>query len=60
MKDTNHFLWKIKTLGQLPKGANLCTIDVVGLYPNIPHEEGLTSLRTFLDARTEKKRQLKL
>ena len=42
-------------MGQLPEGAILCTIDVVGLYPNIPHEEGLASLRRFLDARTEKK-----
>ena len=40
---------------QLPEGAILCTIDVVGLYPNILHEEGLASLRKFLDARTEKK-----
>ena len=55
IKDTNHFLRKIKSLGQLPEGAILCTIDVVGLYPNIPHEEGLASLRKFLDARMEKK-----
>ena len=40
---------------QLPEGAILCTIDVVGLYPNILHEEGLASLRKFLDARTKKK-----
>ena len=55
VKDTNHFLRKIKSLGQLPEGAILITIDVVCLYPNIPHEEGLVSLRKFLDARTEKK-----
>ena len=55
IKDTNHVLRKIKSLGQLPEGAILCTIDVVGLYPNIPHEEGLASLRRLLDARTEKK-----
>ena len=55
IKDTNHFLRKIKSLGQLPEGAIPCTIDVVGLYPNIPYEKGLTSLRRFLDARTEKK-----
>ena len=54
IKDTNHFLRKIKSLGQLPEGAVLYTIDVVGLYPNIPHEEGLASLRKFLDRRTEK------
>ena len=55
IKDTNHFLRKIKSLGQLPEGAILCTIDVVGLNPNIPHEETLASLRKFLEARTEKK-----
>ena len=55
IKDTNHFLQKIKSLGQLSEGAILCTIDVVGLYPNIPHEERLASLRKFLDATTEKK-----
>ena len=32
IKDTNHFLRKIKTLGQLPEGAILCTTDIVGLY----------------------------
>ena len=42
-------------MGQLPEEAILCTIDVAGLYPNIPHEEGLASLRKFLDATTEKK-----
>ena len=46
---------KVKSLGQLPEGAILCTIDVIGLYPNIPHDEGLASLRKFLDASTEKK-----
>ena len=35
---------------QLPEGAILCTVDFVGLYPNMPHEEGLASLRKFLDA----------
>ena len=55
IKDTNHFLRKIKSLGQLPEGAIVCTIDVVGLYPNIPHEEGLASLRRFLNTRTEKR-----
>ena len=42
-------------MGQLPERAILCTTDVFGLYPNIPHEEGLASLRKFLDARTEEK-----
>ena len=33
---------KIKDLRQLQEGKILCTIDIVGLYPNIPHDEGLS------------------
>ena len=54
IKHTNHFLSKLKSLGKLPQGAILCTIDVVGLYPNILHSKGLTSLRRFLEL-TDKK-----
>ena len=35
-------------------GAILCTIDVVGLYRNISHGEGLASLRRFLETRDNK------
>ena len=54
IKDINHFLRIIKELGQLPEGTNLCTIDVVGLYPNILHDEELAFLRDFLDSRVDK------
>ena len=54
IKDTNHFLRKIKELSQLPEGTILCNIDVVGLYPNIPHNEGLAFLKDFLDSRVDK------
>ena len=54
MKNTNHFLNKIKKIGKLPEGAILCTMDVVGLYPNIPHGEGLASLYKFLETRENK------
>ena len=55
MKDTNHFLWEIKNLGQLLERAILYITDVVGLYPSILHEEILPSLRRVLGVRTEKK-----
>ena len=32
----------------------LCTIDGVGLYPNIPHNEGLIAIRNALDKREDK------
>ena len=54
IKDTYDFLKKIKSLPPLPENAILCTIDVVGLYPNIPHVEGLSAIRKALDEREDK------
>ena len=54
VKDTNHFLQKIHNLGELPEDAILCTVDVIGLYPSIPHEEGLEALRGALERREDK------
>ena len=54
IKDTNDFLNKLRSLPKLPSEIILCTVDVVGLYPNIPHEEGLSALRKRLDNRKEK------
>ena len=54
IKDTNEFLKKLRFLPKLPDGIILCTMDVVGLYPNIPHEEGLSALRKRLETRKEK------
>ena len=48
IKDTNDFLHKLGRIGELPEGAILCTIDVVGLYPHIPHNEGLEALKEAL------------
>ena len=54
IKDTNHFLQKIQSLGNIPEDAILCTIDVVALYPSIPHDEGLGVLRKALDSRADR------
>ena len=56
-KDINHFLNKIKKIGKLPERAILCTMDFAGLYPNVPHGEGLDSLSLslkFLETRKNK------
>ena len=42
------------SLPPLSDDVILCTIDVVGLYPNIPHDEGLTAMRKALDLRKDK------
>ena len=54
IKDTNDFLRKIASLPPLPDNIILCTIDVVGLYPDIPHDEGLIALRKSLESREDK------
>ena len=51
VKDTNDFLQKLSSMEDLHRDAILCTIDVVGLYPSIPHDEGLEALRTALNSR---------
>ena len=52
--DTNDFLRKTASLPALPDDIFLCTIDVVGLYPNIPHDQGLKALRKLLESREDK------
>ena len=51
--NSNHILRKIKQLGQLSEGTFLCTFDVVGLYPNIPHDESLSFLKDVLESRVD-------
>ena len=48
------FLENFKTSPRLPDDIILCTIDVVGLYPNIPNEEGFLFLKKALDKQWNK------
>ena len=54
IKDTNEFLLKLKNLRKVPDNAILITAVVVGLYPNIPHNEGLEVLKKRIDNFYEK------
>ena len=54
IQDTNDFLKKITNLPPLPDDLILCTIDVVCLHLNIPHEEGLIAIRKVLGTRKDK------
>ena len=47
IKNTNDFL-KLNELRDLPDGSILCTIDVAGLYPNIPLKDRLEAIRKAL------------
>ena len=55
IKDTNDFLKKTRSLTNLPNDIILCSVDVVGLYHNIPHDEGLSTLQKRLELTREKK-----
>ena len=54
VKDTNHFLEKLKELGKVPPNAILVTADVVGLCPSIPRNAGLKALHEKLEERNDK------
>ena len=48
IRDTQDFIKKIKSLGKIPEGALLCTLDVSSLYTNIPNEEGIQAVKEKL------------
>ena len=48
INDAKKFLKKLLYLPKLPNSIILCNMNVVGLYPNIPHDEGLSTLRKRL------------
>ena len=56
IQDTPDFLRKLEALKvtKLPSNTVPITIDVTGLYTNIPHEQGLETLRQALDTREDK------
>ena len=39
----------------VPSDIILCSVDLVGLYPNIPHDKGLSALQKRLELRRDKK-----
>ena len=54
IKDSGEFLKKIRNVGNIPENAILVTVDVVGLYSNLPHNDGLKALINMLEAREHK------
>ena len=51
IRDSEDFINKSQNLGKIPDYAVLVTVDVVGLYHNIPHNVGLRGLKEALDKR---------
>ena len=54
IKDSSDFLRKLNDLGKLTENAILVTTDVLGLYPSIPHADGLEALSAKLEEREDK------
>ena len=51
IKDSDDFIRKIKDTQYIPCNAILLTLDVIELYPSIPHDSGLKALKNTLDKR---------
>ena len=47
VKDTSHFLKLIMEM-EVAESEYLCTVDVMALYTNIPHEEGIQKVIKFM------------
>ena len=52
IRDSGDFIDKIKRIGKVPEGYFLVTADVAGLYPSIPHKEGILALKSKLEEQT--------
>ena len=54
LEDTRDFVNRIQDLLDLPESSILVSFDVVGLYPRIPHEEGIETMVEYLETRDDK------
>ena len=48
IRDTQDFISKITSLGKIPDGAIITTLDVTSLYTNIPNHEGILAVADHL------------
>ena len=54
LQDTPDFLRQVQPIKELPKSAKLVTIDVVGLFTNLPQDETVQCVREALEERQTK------
>ena len=55
IQDTNDLLKKIANLPPLSNNLTLYKVDLVGIYPNIPHKDRLITIRRALNTRNDKR-----
>ena len=54
LEDTRDFVNRIQDPLDLPERSILVSFDVVGLYPHLPHEEGIETMAEYLETRDDK------
>ena len=54
VRDTTHFLKKLRSVRKIPKNSFMVTMDVHSLYNNIDHEEGAEACFRALEKRNQK------
>ena len=55
VRDTHHFISRLKQLGQIPEEALLVTLDVSSLFTIIPNHEGILAVADHIRGDPEKK-----
>ena len=53
VKDSTDFIKKIDNLGKILENSILVTMNVLSLYTNIPHKEGIKAVKTTLKRKTK-------
>ena len=56
VRDTQHFISKLKKMGKIPQGSLIVTLDVSSLYTNIPNHEGLLAVADHIRKNPEKQK----
>ena len=54
LEDTRDFFCRINEIDNIPDDTILGSFDVVGLYPNIPHEEGIETMHEYSEIHSDK------
>ena len=53
MRDTTHFLKKLRNVSKIPKNSFMVTMGVHSLYDNVDHEEGAEACFHALKTQSE-------
>ena len=57
VRDTQHFISRLKQLGKIPENALLVTLDVSSVYTNIPNHEGIFAVADHIRRDPEKQKK---